>query len=657
MANIIEIVITGKDLAAPVIRANRAEASGLGATWNKVGMVAGAALIGMGVEASKMASNFDAAMTRLTTQAGVSTGEMGTLKAGVLSLAGKVGEDPDSLAEALFHVESNFGSMGISSVKALGLLETAAKGAKVGGADLVDVTNALTASVAAGFPEAQNLDQAMGSLNATIGAGDMNMRDLSAAFGTGALPALKEFGLNLTDVGAALAVFGDNNKRGAEAMTTLRGAVQFLAAPSAGPAATAALDRLGLTSKTLADDMSHGGLLTAITDLHGRLQKSVPDTKEWGSVLTDVFGKKAGVGIGMLVDQFDRLKSKYPEITEGASNFGNAWEQTKNTTKQQFDQMKGAMDALMIEIGSKLLPVVMSLIHFFEDHTEILKILGIVVGVFLVGAFVAWGVSVIMATWPIILIIALIAALVVGIYELLKHWNTVLGALKTAWFDTWHAIYWFFVTIIWNNIWDFFKTIFNWIANNWPLLFSILGGPFGLAAYFIHQHWDSISGFFSRIVGDIKGFFVNTYHDIADPIVNAADWVIRKIREMATTVSGIVGGIKKTINSIPVVGSVAKFLGFAHGGVVGAAATGGPRGGLTRVAENGGELIDLPGGTRVYSASDTDRILSQGAGSGSSRVVLEIKSDGSRFSALLVEVLREAIRDRGGNVQKALGQN
>lgn len=150
--NVVEIIVTSKNLTKAGFGEAQRDASTLGSTMTKVGALAGAALVGVGVESVKMASTFQAQMTKLNTQAGVSQSEMGKLNAGVLKLAGTVGTDPDSLAESLFHVESNFESMGITSDKALSLVATAAKGAKVGGADMVDVTNALTAAVASGIP-------------------------------------------------------------------------------------------------------------------------------------------------------------------------------------------------------------------------------------------------------------------------------------------------------------------------------------------------------------------------------------------------------------------------------------------------------------------------------------------------------------------------
>jgi TP901 family phage tail tape measure protein len=681
MANVVEIVITGKNLASPVIKGATGEASMLGSTWAKVGAVSGAALIGIGVEAGKMAMNFDAAMTRLTSQAGVAQDQMGYLKSGVLSLAGKVGEDPDSLAESLFHVESNFESVGITSKDALGLVETAAKGAKVGNADLVDVTNALTASVASGIPGVKNFDQAMGALNATVGVGDMTMQDLASAFSTGMVAVVKNYGLSIQDVGASLAVFGDNNIRGAGAATQLRMAVQSMAVPAKG--GKDALDKLGLSSDTLAKDMQTGGLNKAITDLHNKLIAMNPDTKTWGDTLTQAFGKKAGTGLLVLLNNFDKLQSKYPALNEGANNFGKSWEITSGTTKQKMDQMQEAFKALMITIGEKLLPVVVSVFNFFASHTEVLKLLGIVVGVFLVGAFTAWAVSVIAATWPIILIIAAVAAVVVGIYELWKHWDIVWGGMKQYAEDFGHWMWDFFVQWLfhdglqvgfdatagaimtaWHAVSDAFTTTINaLVLAFWAFVHAMETAWFATTGA-IQTAWRDTTGFITRIFNDvvgwfrtaistINGFFGGLFSFITGGIKGAVDYVNRIIGDMVDGISRAVGKAKGLVNSIPGVGTIAKAFGFAHGGITGAA-TGGPRGALTEVGEHGGELIDLPSGSRVYSHSDTDRIMNSGGGGGVTRVVLEIKSDGTRFSSLLVEIIREAVRDRGGNVQKVL---
>lgn len=112
----------------------------------------------------------------------------------------------------------------------------------------------------------------------------------------------------------------------------------------------------------------------------------------------------------------------------------------------------------------------------------------------------------------------------------------------------------------------------------------------------------------------------------------------------------------------------------AAGGIVGAAAAGGMRGGLTWVGEQEPELLDLPVGSRVWSGPDSRRKAAapwesmlnaprRPAGSGraaaapagrSEPTVIELRSSGSDTDEFLIKMLRRAINVRGGNVQVVL---
>lgn len=93
----------------------------------------------------------------------------------------------------------------------------------------------------------------------------------------------------------------------------------------------------------------------------------------------------------------------------------------------------------------------------------------------------------------------------------------------------------------------------------------------------------------------------------------------------------------------------------AHGGIIGAAG-GGPRSRRTLVGEQGPEIVDLAPGSMVHTAGDSRRMMAGSGGGGGGPVVLEIRSGGSRMDDLLVEVLRSAVRLRGGDVQTVLGR-
>ena len=92
----------------------------------------------------------------------------------------------------------------------------------------------------------------------------------------------------------------------------------------------------------------------------------------------------------------------------------------------------------------------------------------------------------------------------------------------------------------------------------------------------------------------------------------------------------------------------------AHGGVIGSrvgkAATGGVRNNLTMVGEQGPELVELPGGSRVRSNPDTRRIMSHSQAIRPQGSIL-IDAAGDDLSQLLLRILRLAIRNEGGGVE------
>jgi TP901 family phage tail tape measure protein len=208
---------------------------------------------------AKMASDFNAAMTRIQTQAGASAKDVRSLTGSVLDLAKYAQQGPTELADALYHLKS----VGMDNVSAMKALKQASDLAAVGHANLEDTTNALAGAWKTGIRGAQNFHAEIANLNAIIGSGNIKMADLVAALGTGILPTAKTFGLTMKDVGAALALFTDEGVPADAAMTRLRMSVSLFGAPS--KAAEKQLKTIGLTGLDLARDMRKpNGLLVAV---------------------------------------------------------------------------------------------------------------------------------------------------------------------------------------------------------------------------------------------------------------------------------------------------------------------------------------------------------------------------------------------------------
>ena len=81
-----------------------------GANMSKVGksmtMKVTMPLVGLGLAAGKMASDFEFSMTQIETLVGRSAKEVETLKGAVLGLSGETGRAPKELADAMFFITS-----------------------------------------------------------------------------------------------------------------------------------------------------------------------------------------------------------------------------------------------------------------------------------------------------------------------------------------------------------------------------------------------------------------------------------------------------------------------------------------------------------------------------------------------------------------------
>lgn len=97
----------------------------------------------------------------------------------------------------------------------------------------------------------------------------------------------------------------------------------------------------------------------------------------------------------------------------------------------------------------------------------------------------------------------------------------------------------------------------------------------------------------------------------------------------------------------------------AMGGVTGAA-SGGVRSDAVWVGEQGPELVDLPAGTTVHTAADSQRMMRQAysGGGGAQEVILSVKPGASRdLLDSLLEALRYECRTQyGGSAQRMVGQ-
>ncbi|MFE3580557.1 phage tail tape measure protein [Streptomyces vinaceus] len=240
--------------------------------------VAGLAFAAYGVKA---AGDFQQQMNLLVTACGESQSKLKMVSDGVMSLARNTGTSTGQLAEGMYQVEK----AGYRAGDGLQVLKAAAQGAREEGADLKDVTNAMTSVMASYHLEASDSVRVMNALKTAAGEGKMTMQEFSASLAT-VIPIASANKVSFAEVGGAIATLSQHGTSAREATQELASTIRQLAAPN--NVAVQEMQRLGLSSTDVATRLGERGL-TGTLDLLSTtvLSKMGPS----GTVLLDAFNK------------------------------------------------------------------------------------------------------------------------------------------------------------------------------------------------------------------------------------------------------------------------------------------------------------------------------------------------------------------------------
>lgn len=361
-----------------------------------------------------MFMKFQGSMERLHTQAGYTQGSVNSLSSQVLQLAPSVGQTPAALADGLYHVAS----VGIQAGKAMDVITAAAKGAAIGGANMEDTAN-LLATTMHNYPNIMGgASGAMGILNEVVGVGNVRMQALIGSLGQ-VVPQAKLAGLQLNQVGAAMAILTRGGMTAEMAATRLRMGIALMYDPTAK--ATAVLADLGLSHSKLAEDMAGpGGLMAALTDLKQHLDATyspntrltaqqaakdltdysnalkaagvngaaytkdinswygtlrgdigVPSSVLQGQAIGSAFGgARSGSGITALIQNLGQLPGVLKQIGGGQpaiDKLNASFKDWEKTTQGQFAMLKAGVDTAVTEIGGSLAPIVLPVLKDLAD--------------------------------------------------------------------------------------------------------------------------------------------------------------------------------------------------------------------------------------------------------------------------------------------------
>ncbi|MEU2859909.1 phage tail tape measure protein [Streptomyces mirabilis] len=363
-----------------------AKMGGVGTMMGKLGKATTAVGIGVAAVSVKMASDFQTATVRLVTSASETNDHLDMVRKGLLDMAGQVGVSATDLAKSMYYIEA----AGFHAGDGLTVLKAAAQGAAAEGADTTTVGKALTDVLKDYHMKASAAGDVTSKMVTAISHGKVNLQDFSASFAN-IVPAASAAGISFNDVGAALSEMTNHGFTAQRGSQNLAQALRSLIKPT-GPMKKAFAE-FGVSADTLRAKLhSPTGLTDAMQYLSEKATKAGKEgTPEFAGALKQLVGTAAGANAALTTtgknfkDTNDTIKAMGGS-TADAQGKVKGFAEVQGTLHQKVNQLKDGLKSLLIELGTKLIPIITKAIDFFTKHKTATEALAVAIGVILTGS-------------------------------------------------------------------------------------------------------------------------------------------------------------------------------------------------------------------------------------------------------------------------------
>lgn len=325
---------------AGVAKASQATtAMGTAVTTAAARFLGPAGLVIAATKAAQAAIAFDTEITKLSTQIGLTTGEVNELRSAALSLGGATTKAPQELAEAAFFVAS----AGLRGAAAMDVLRMSARMSAIGLGDTATVADTLTSAINAYGEETLSASRASDVLVNAVRLGKASAEDLAGSLGK-VLPIASAMGVTFDEVGGIVAAMTRTGTDAATATTQLRAVMTSLLKPS--QQAEEAMIGMGLSASGLRAQIEEEGLWAALMTLQ---EATGGNSAEFAKLFPNV---RALAGVMDLLGPM--MESNAEIMAEMATATGTADEAFATyslTVRAELDRMGAAYQRTMITMG------------------------------------------------------------------------------------------------------------------------------------------------------------------------------------------------------------------------------------------------------------------------------------------------------------------
>lgn len=326
---------------------NTAESSmkKFGGVVGQIAATAVAAIGGIAIAATKMASEFETEFAKIQGLVGVSVSELGELEDAARRLGPQFGKSANEAAEALFFITS----AGLRGESAINVLEASLKGAAIGLGDTKTIADLATSAVNA-YGES-NLDgaKAVDVLTEAVRLGKLEPAELAGAMGQ-VLPLASNLGVTFDQVGAALAGMSKTGTDAATASTQLRQILATIAKPT--NEAEEALADMGLSAEGLREQIREDGLYATLETLTDAFDGNIEAT-------STVFGNIRALSgvLDLMGASAEDNREVFALMADDVGVLDEALEITQDTAANKFAVAMESLKASLLPVGDLLLNI------------------------------------------------------------------------------------------------------------------------------------------------------------------------------------------------------------------------------------------------------------------------------------------------------------
>jgi len=624
-------VIKSMGKMADNIKRNARDIQNAGKTISSVGSEMAKAITvpvtGIATAAVTMSNDFENAMAKVGTIADTQKTPMDTLKKQVIDLSNAVGVGVSDIAEAQYQAIS----AGVNTASSVDFVATAVKAAKGGFTDTTTAVDGLTTVLNAYGFEADKATQISDQMLLAQNFGKTSFGDMASSMGN-VIPIASSLNVSTEELFGSIAVLTKNGIATSEAVTGLKAAYSNVLKPSAEASKTAQQLGLDFSSAHLQsvgwakflDEIKEktGGNAETMAKLFGSTEalNSVTVLAGKGSAdFAKVLGQMDGAA-GMtqtayekMLTPAERMNISFNKIKNSLIKFGATltptFEKVAEIISAVGDKLSNLSDAQVDNIVkwagivAAIGPAILIFGKTVQTIGKVHKAFGSAIKIFAKFKGVAG-----LLTSPAGIVIGILVAIALAAFLIIKNWDKVKGFLSGVggWFKNAFEQAGFvaegFVSKA-KSVVDGIRTVFNGLTT---FISGVFTGNW-------RQAWEGVKGIF-------KGIF-DTFAAICKTPINAVIGII----------NGAISGLNKINVNIPewVPGLGGKSFGINIPTIpMLYKGTDNWRGGAAVIHDRGGEIVDLPKGSRVYPHDKSiEMARKEGGGNGSVRITIQKLAD------------------------------